>query len=331
MSARPLKLSTTVNQQIALLRSRGLDVDEDLARQWLANVSYYRLSAYWYPAREFGADNQRSDRFVPGTSFADVVSLYEADRKLRTLVHDGMERVEITLRTRIGEILCVSDPLEYMNPGRFRQTFNHAQWMRVARKRIERAGRNNEAIRHYREEYEGRYPFWVLAEVLDFVDISRLFEGLFTNDQRLIAEQLGFSLKMDALSKNQQRKAKSLSPLVRWLEQLTIIRNTCAHHGRLWNKSFAPAPTAALKTRSQFAQLPESQSERVFGALLVMAQILRVASPGTTWPEKVANLIDNVFVPHPLVATSAIGLPDTHQFSSILAGDSWHSISSRHH
>lgn len=307
---RPLKPATTATDQIGLLRSRGLDVDEDLARQWLANVSYYRLSAYWYPARELNANNQRIDRFVPGASFTDVIALYEADRKLRTLVHDSMERVEITLRTRIGEILCGPDPLAYTNPSRFRQTFDHPQWMSIARKRIERAGKNNEAIKHYREEYNGRYPFWVLAEVLDFADISRLFEGLATNDQRVIAEDLGFIVKMNALSKNRQRKAKSQSPLVRWLEQLAIIRNTCAHHGRLWNKSFAPAPTAALKTQPQFVQLPESQSERVFGALLVIAQILRVASPGTSWPDKVTTLINDVFIVNPLVTRSALGLPE---------------------
>ncbi len=79
---KPLKAATTVAQQIALLRSRGLDVDEGLACQWLANVSYYRLSAYCYPAREFNAAGQRIDSFIPSTSFTDVVALYEADRKL---------------------------------------------------------------------------------------------------------------------------------------------------------------------------------------------------------------------------------------------------------
>lgn len=308
---KPLKAATTVAQQIALLRSRGLDVDEGLACQWLANVSYYRLSAYCYPAREFNAAGQRIDSFIPSTSFTDVVALYEADRKLRTLVHDGMERVEVTLRTRIGELLCKSDPLAYTDPSKFRPSFDHSQWMKTAQKRIARAGKNNEAIRHYRDNYDGRYPFWVLAEVLDFSDISRAFEGLATNDQRMIAEDLGFIVNLDALSKNQQRKAKKQSPLVRWLEQLTIIRNTCAHHGRLWNKSFAPAPTAALRTQSQFSQLPESQSERVFGALLVMVQILHVASPRTTWPDKVRTLIKDEFLANPLVTRSALGLPDS--------------------
>ena len=308
--SRPLKSATTREEQIAVLRSRGMSVDDDHARQWLMNVSYYRLSAYWYPAREFNASHERVDTFVPGTSFADVVALYEADRKLRMLIHDGMERVEVTLRARLGEELCHPDPLAYTDPSQFRETFNHAGWMRTARKRIERAGRNNEAIKHYRDKYSDRYPFWVLAEVLDFADVSRLFEGLPTRSQRVIAEGLGFVMNLDALSKNQQRKVRAQSPLVPWLEQLTIVRNTCAHHGRLWNKSFAPAPTAALKTLPQFGQLPDGQSERIYGALLVMAQILRVASPGTTWSEKVRTLITREFLDNPLVTRSALGLPD---------------------
>lgn len=285
-----------------------MDVDETLAVQWLANVSYYRLSAYWYPAWELDAHGNRTDRFVPGTTFGSAIELYEADRKLRTLLHDGIERIEITMRTRIGELLCNPGPLTYADPSRFRPTFNHPRWIETAQKRITRAENNNEAIKHYRKEYEGNFPFWVLAEVLDFSDISRLYQGLRSQDQRIIAEGLGFSFRMEDLSKNQQQKTKKQSPLARWLEQLTIIRNTCAHHGRLWNKSFTPAPATALRTRSELAALPEGQSERIFGALLIMAHFLRTTSPGTTWPVKVTRLINESFVPNPLVSYVSLGL-----------------------
>lgn len=308
--AKPLKSATTSAQQVALLRARGMQVDEALAAQWLSNVSYYRLSAYWYPARRFAPDGGRADDFYAGTSFAEVVALYEADRKLRTLVHDGMERVEVTMRARVGEWLCADGPLSYADPSRFRPSFDHAGWMSTADKRIHRAGKHNEAIKHYRREYGGRYPFWVLAEVLDFADISRLFEGLRTQDQRPIAEGLGITIDLTKLSSSQQRKATNRSPLTRWLEQLTVIRNTCAHHGRLWNKSFAPASTAALRTHRKFEALPKGQSERVFGALVVMASILRVVSPGTNWPEKVSELLATSFLPNGLVTGSALGLPD---------------------
>ncbi|MBS6935126.1 MAG: Abi family protein, partial [Actinomyces graevenitzii] len=49
--ARPLKPPTSVPEQIELLRSRGMAVDDELASQWLEAVLYYRLSAYWYPLR----------------------------------------------------------------------------------------------------------------------------------------------------------------------------------------------------------------------------------------------------------------------------------------
>ncbi|WP_196793110.1 Abi family protein [Mobiluncus curtisii] len=306
---KQVKPAATINQHVDLLQSRGMEVDPELARQWLANVSYYRLSAYWYPGRIMRSDGYRGDDFVPGTTFKSAVDLYEADRKLRTLVHDGMERIEITMRTRIGEALCVGNPMGYADSNCFRPSFDHQKWMSTVNKRISRAGRNNEAIKHYQVEYDGKYPFWVLAEVLDFADVSRLFEGLPANNQLEISEGLNIKIDLDDLSKNQQRKAKSQPPLVRWMEQLTVIRNICAHHGRLWNKSFAPAPTAALRTQPEFALLPENQSQKVFGALTVMAYLLRITSPGTSWPRKVTLHIKNSFLANPLVQPESLGLP----------------------
>ncbi len=308
--SKPVKRAATIAQHIDLLRSRGMQVDTDVASQWLSFVSYYRLSAYWYPARHVSAHDVRQDTFTLGTRFSDAVALYEADRKLRALVHDGMERVEIAMRTRIGEALTATDPLAYTDPQRFRPTFNHKKWMTTLDKRINRAGRNNEAIKHYRDSYDSQYPFWVLAEVLDFADISRLYEGLPASDQRKIAEDMGLVIDLTALSKNQQRKTKLQSPLVRWMEQLSIVRNFCAHHARLWNKSFAPAPTAALRTLPQFASLPLGQSGQIFGVLTVMAGLIRVTSPGTTWPNKISSLINNEFLANPLVNPTSLGLPE---------------------
>lgn len=307
---RSVKRAATVTEHIELLRSRGMEVNADLAHQWLNYVSYYRLSAYWYPARILASGGQRENSFVPGTRFSDAIALYEADRKLRTLVHDGMERIEIAMRTRIGEVLVATSPLSYTDPQRFRPTFDHQRWMMMTNKRINRAGKNNEAIRHYRDNYDNQYPFWVLAEVLDFADVSRLYEGLPASDQRLIAEKMGIVIDLTPISKNQQRKVKLQSPLVRWMEQLTIVRNFCAHHARLWNKSFAPAPTTALRTLPRFVALPQGQSEEMFGVLTVMASLIRVASPGTTWPDKITRLIHDSFLTNPFVNPASLGIPD---------------------
>ena len=86
-----VKDPTTIDEQIHILSERGMQVDADLARQWLRSVSYYRLSGYWYPYREQLESAPRmpvrADTFVQGSTFTEVAGLYEFDRKLRTLVH----------------------------------------------------------------------------------------------------------------------------------------------------------------------------------------------------------------------------------------------------
>lgn len=306
----PLKPATTVNEQIALMRGRGMQVDEELARQWLPNVGYYRLSAYWYPARTFNLDGTRNDTLSPGITFLDVAELYEADRKLRTLIHDGIERIEISLRSRVCDEICHPNPLQYEQQETYRPDFDLGSWLSTAIKRVHRARYRNEAIRHYEVAYGGRYPFWVLAEVLDFSDISRLYQGLLAMNQRHIAEELGIAISTDKLTKNQRQKANANPPLVRWLHQLTIVRNTCAHHSRLWNISFTPAPTTGLRTMAELSSLPTGQNERIFGVLVVMAHLLRIISPGTSWPAKVSRLINNDFLINPLVTPEALGIPE---------------------
>lgn len=290
-----------------------MDVDDGQAYQWLPNVSYYRLSAYWYPARRVDDTGTVLDEFKAGTTFSDAVALYEADRKLRTLVHDGMERIEIAMRTRLGELLCSESPVSYKDPAMFRSEFDHGQWLATAQKRVDRSARTSDSIKHYRSTYGSNYPFWVLAEVLDFSDISHLYNGLPALAQRAIAESFGITIHPETLSREQYRKATRQSPLAPWMHQMTVVRNITAHHGRLWNRSFVPAPTTGLRTQGCFQALPVGQSERIFGALTMMAHLLRTASPGTTWPTKVADHVASQFMSNELVHPAAMGLPEDWQ------------------
>lgn len=287
--------------------------DRAFAEQWLHNVGYYRLSAYWYPYRELLREEPpiRGDNFRPGTTFEDIAALYEFDRKLRTLVHDGIERIEIGLRTQLNEYLgAVGGALAYQDPAHFRPHFDHTAWIQIASKRVTRAQKDNPAIRHHKDHYGGQIPIWVLSEVLDFSDVSRLYEGLFTTAQYQIAENLGINIDLTELTNNQRRKAKKYHPLVRWFEHLTIIRNTSAHHARLWNRSFTPVSTTGLRTMSEFTTLPDTQNEQVYGALCVMNVLLRKLSPKTSWPAKVRELIEGSFTKLDLRDPAELGCPD---------------------
>ena len=93
------KPALTYDQQIHLLRSRGLLVaDEPMARRCLTHHNYYRLSAYRFPLSELTDSHQ----FLPGTTFEQLWGLYCFDGALRLLVTEAVKRVEISTRSRVA-------------------------------------------------------------------------------------------------------------------------------------------------------------------------------------------------------------------------------------
>lgn len=79
------KAAMIIDEQIALLEKRGLDISNaDRIARHLSNIRYYRISAYR----------------IPCTTWNDINSLYRLDRKLRLIVFDVIERIEIVLRIK---------------------------------------------------------------------------------------------------------------------------------------------------------------------------------------------------------------------------------------
>lgn len=116
------------DQQLALLLSRGMVInDNDRAMRKLSQVGYYRLSGFWYTSRIIRNNDDgfsfRSDEFLPGTSFEQTWDLYIFDKKLRLLMMDALERIEIHIRAVIAHEVGRNDPLAYRNPAYINQRF----------------------------------------------------------------------------------------------------------------------------------------------------------------------------------------------------------------
>lgn len=117
MSERPRIYSKPAlgeSQLLARWQSRGLVLpDEDRALRYLRYIGYYRLSAY---VRSF--EGTERDVLRPGTTFDEVLRLYVFDRKLRLLVLDAIERVEVALRSSTSDHLArIDGPHWYENRG----------------------------------------------------------------------------------------------------------------------------------------------------------------------------------------------------------------------
>ncbi|WP_067977982.1 Abi family protein [Nocardia caishijiensis] len=106
--------------------------DEDAAISQLLAIGYYRLSGYCYTFREHAVPcasscdcPRRSDIFVPGPTLERVVELYEFDRMLRLLVLDGIERVEVALRMRLGYIVGAGGAFAHLDPAGWMQNLTY--------------------------------------------------------------------------------------------------------------------------------------------------------------------------------------------------------------
>src|SRR5690606_32061557 len=84
-----------------------------------------------------------------------------------------------------------------------------------------------DVAKHYRQTYQGQVPIWVAIELWDFGMLSRYFQFLDVPDREFVAAQFGLNRH---------------KTLVSWRESTNLVRNICAHHGRLFKRQLVNAP-----------------------------------------------------------------------------------------
>ena len=93
---------TSAHDLVCLLQSRGLTVtDTAKAESYLEYIGYYRLSAYMYPLLQMPKEQHR---YKPSATFSQVMMLYRFDKKLRLLIFNEIEKIEVAVRSAIVNI-----------------------------------------------------------------------------------------------------------------------------------------------------------------------------------------------------------------------------------
>ncbi|MDO5725221.1 MAG: Abi family protein [Tissierellia bacterium] len=238
------KVATTYEQQIDILIERGCQInDKNFCKEKLSCINYYRLTAYFLPFKT------KDDKYVPGTSFEKIYYIYEFDRKLRNIIYNAIEVIEISLRSRLSYLHAHKyGPLGYLNAENFNKRHNFVKFHKNIKTEI---NRNKEVsfVKHHLKKYGGQFPIWVIIELFSFGMISYFYSDLKTQDQKLIAKEFGVNY----------------GDLKSWLRCLTDLRNICAHYGRLYYKTFSASPANI--------DLSENEKRRLWGLFLVLKNI----------------------------------------------------------
>lgn len=285
-------------QQADLLLSRGLLANHDLLINRLKNVNYYRLSAYWYPYRL-----PNSDMLLQGTTLDLVWKHYTFDRQFRLLVMDAIERFEISFRTRMVNISALKHGafayLDHRNlPGLTKN--EHVVFIDLLRDEFRKS--RELFVEHYKNKYysESDLPVWMLCELMTFGSTLTMYRGFEKHIQTQLASE--FNIPSFVLES--------------WLKTLNYIRNLCAHHSRLWNRTLAIKPLIPkihIQPRWHSPVQIKSSQHQMFSVLSLLNYLLRIIAPQSEWTSRLENLLEK----YPEVDISKIGFPTNWKESPI--------------
>mgnify|MGYP003110063927 CR=1 FL=1 len=269
------KPARTLDEQIALLRERGMRInDPRRARHYLKHLNYYRLTAYWLP---FEAEHE-THQFKQGSCFDDVLNLYVFDREFRLLLLDAIERVEVSLRTIWAYQLAHRyGSHAYLETKHAKRTDWHERNLRRLEKEVRRS--DELFIQHYLNTYRepGLPPIWSVCEVMSLGLLSRWLTQLKPSDATVIAREWSFDQ----------------SVLRGFVRHLTYVRNLCAHHSRVWNRSLTVTmPIPRSKPEALASSVNRRADRRIYNTLATLVFLLDRISPGHEWKERLLELLE---------------------------------------
>lgn len=282
----------TVADSVQRLQDKGLAVgDNAQAERFLRAVGYFRFRGYALPfMRQAPAGFTHGTRqFIPGSTFSDVQKLYEFDRALRALVMEQIDRIEVAIRTVIlQELNSAFGPHWYLDFTQqvFKDRNDQAKWFGDVAKEVERS-KKQLFIQHYQTKYTSPLlpPSWAIAECLSFGKWSTLY-GQLTSGKSAIAAVFGLTPPV----------------LESWLHSLNVLRNACAHHSRLWNRSLPFEPKSHPRFTAHFSAR---------GRFYARAAVIRILTNSIDGNPYFADGLRYLLHAYPSINPAVMGFPTT--------------------
>ena len=294
------KPSRNIDEQIALLISRGmLFRDENVAKEVLKSVSYYRLKGYWWDMQ----GDKLLHRFVPNSYFEDVVEKYEFDRELRLVLFYAIEIIEVALRAKLIYHLSQSHgALWYLDSTLFDDIHLFEQHRNELQDEFARSGEI------FVKDFKQKHPTananpkiwesmehpdaWLILEVATFGNLSKMYKNLKHQlpQKAAIAKEFGLNLHNELSS---------------WLESISYLRNIVAHHSRVWSRTMVKTPMKVTNPNLPWLQinLSKYQEKRPFHVISTMLYLCNAVNSENLFKQKMFEL----FAKYPQIPLYKLG------------------------
>ena len=211
-----IKEFKTIDQQIDILRKKGLIIDDiNKAEDILLKENYFFLNGY----RHLFMNSPTDRTFVSGSTFDELYSLFLFDRYSRNILFKNLLIVENRLKSVISYQLSKKygyKEKDYLNARNFNEDPEKKRKVKDVIDKMKRQIRINtsrhNATMHYLKNY-GYIPLWILVKVLSFGMVCELFSILKDEDKLEVSSVFGLTVEY----------------LEDFLPILSNYRNLCAH------------------------------------------------------------------------------------------------------
>ena len=274
---------------IPLLKSRGLSIpDEQKAVEYLSNIGYYRLSAYCYPLLK---DPKENHIYKDGATFDLVMNMYRFDRKLRVLLFNEIEKIEVAMRSALNnwvtdtlnDVFWMTDVQYFSSPAGFAKTLAMIQ---------SELGRTKEDfINHFKNKYVNAFPpAWMISEIIPLGVLCSIYNNIKSISIRKKVANL-FQLPFPVFAS--------------WILVLANLRNVCCHHNRIWNKDHLVIPADIRMPVLPWMDSSTTDMKRIYYRICIIKYLLFTVSPNNTFTQKLKSLLAE----YQTVDIKAMGFP----------------------
>jgi len=220
-----------------------------------------------------------------------ALDIYRFDRKLRILLFNEIEKIEVAIRSAMNNL--VSDALNdvfWMTESRHFHNLNvFSKSLSLIESELDRS--KEEFVEHFKSKYiEPFPPVWMISEIIPLGVLCGIFNNIKSiKIKKIVANQFGLSVPVFSS----------------WILVLAILRNVCCHHNRIWNKDHLVIPANIHTPIFPWIDGSKIDGKRIYFRICIIKYLLFTVSPNNRFKEKLKSLLTE----YPTVDIRAMGFP----------------------
>lgn len=225
------KKHLTIDQQIELLKSRNLKINNVLKTKWYLERYNYQLIINGYNDPFMESFDRRKNLYDYNSSFESIIELFDYDRMISNIILSEIQNIERTLSHKIAHIISEKMNLHKKENGKilkidkqffkilFKEKVPFIEFKNEITKYVDKI--NDSLFKKYHSNIKD-IPIWTLCMSWTFGDLIFVFKNLNKNLQKKIITSY------ENLSWN-------IDQFIKIMVVLNRIRNRAAHNNVLYN------------------------------------------------------------------------------------------------